>query len=147
MKMVNYVAEELRKRGFKVAKFVRIPSKGVVDVYGERRDGEVVIAECLLRPTKRLIEEKIRKYSGYGKLLIVIPESYYEINTSTNNRNVEIWRIPISATTMWTVNVGEELDRRFRETVFKVKGYRRGVLKEALEEAIRLWLEKYESQK
>ena len=47
----------------------------------------------------------------------------------------------------WTVNIDEELDRRFRGTVFKVKGYRRGALKEALEEAIKLWLEKYESQK
>ncbi len=47
----------------------------------------------------------------------------------------------------WTVNIDEELDRRFRATVFKVKGYRRGALKEALEEAIRLWLERYENQK
>ena len=144
--MVNYVAEELKKSGFKVAKFVRIPNGEVVDVYGER-NGEVVIAECLLRPTRRLIEEKIRKYVKYGKLLIAIPESYYEINTIISNRNVEIWRTPISATTMRTVNVSEELDRKFRETVFKVKGYRRGALKEALEEAIRLWLEKYRSWK
>lgn len=45
----------------------------------------------------------------------------------------------------WTVNIDDELDRRFREVVFKVKGFRRGALKEALEEAIELWLEKYES--
>jgi len=47
----------------------------------------------------------------------------------------------------WTVNIDEELDRKFREAVFKVKGLRRGALKEALEEAIRLWLEKYGGQK
>ncbi len=46
----------------------------------------------------------------------------------------------------WTVNIDEELDRKFRETVFKVKGYRRGALKEALEEAIKLWLKKYGNQ-
>lgn len=47
----------------------------------------------------------------------------------------------------WTVSVSDELDRRFREAVFRLKGLRRGALKEALEEAIRLWLEKYESTK
>ena len=44
----------------------------------------------------------------------------------------------------WTVNINEELDARFREVVFRVKGYHRGALKEALEEAITMWLEKYE---
>ena len=47
----------------------------------------------------------------------------------------------------WTVKIDDELDRKFREVVFKVKGYRRGALKEAIEEAIRLWIEKYENQK
>jgi len=42
----------------------------------------------------------------------------------------------------WTVSIDEELDKRFREAVFKVKGFKRGALKEALEEAIKLWLEK-----
>ena len=45
----------------------------------------------------------------------------------------------------WTVSIDDELDREFRETVFKVKGFRRGALKEALIEAIRLWLREYGS--
>ncbi|WP_456328188.1 hypothetical protein [Archaeoglobus sp.] len=47
----------------------------------------------------------------------------------------------------WTVTIDDELDKRFREVVAKVKGFKRGALKEALEEAIELWLQKYEKQK
>jgi len=46
----------------------------------------------------------------------------------------------------WTVTIDDDLDRRFREVVVKVKGFKRGALKEALEEAIELWLQKYEKQ-
>lgn len=38
----------------------------------------------------------------------------------------------------------DELDRRFREAIFRVKGYRRGAFKEALREAVLLWLERHE---
>jgi len=47
----------------------------------------------------------------------------------------------------WTVTIDDKLDKRFREVVVKVKGFKRGALKEALEEAIELWLQKYEKQK
>jgi hypothetical protein len=47
----------------------------------------------------------------------------------------------------WTVTIDDELDKRFRDVVAKVKGFKRGALKEALEEAIKLWIEKYEKQK
>jgi len=33
----------------------------------------------------------------------------------------------------WTVTIDDELDRRFREVVAKVKGFKRGALKEALD--------------
>ncbi len=42
--------------------------------------------------------------------------------------------------------IDDELEERFRITVLKVKGKKRGALSEAVEEAIRLWLEKYGSQ-
>jgi len=47
----------------------------------------------------------------------------------------------------FTVEVDEELGRRFRARVIEVKGNRKRALREAVEEAIRLWLEKYGSQK
>jgi len=47
----------------------------------------------------------------------------------------------------WTVTIDDELDKRFREAVVRVKGFKRGALKEALEEAIELWLSKYERRK
>ena len=42
--------------------------------------------------------------------------------------------------------IDDELERRFRIAILKVKGKKRGALSEAVEEAIRLWLEKYGSQ-
>ena len=43
--------------------------------------------------------------------------------------------------------IDDELERRFRIAVLKIKGKKRGAISEAVEEAIRLWLEKYGSQK
>jgi len=43
------------------------------------------------------------------------------------------------------VKIDDELEERFRIAVFKVKNKKRGALSEAVEEAIKLWLEKYES--
>jgi len=41
------------------------------------------------------------------------------------------------------VVIDEELGRKFRAKVVEVKGVKKGVLREAIEEAIKLWLEKY----
>ena len=66
MFMVNYIAEHLRKSGYKVSKFVRLPNNGIIDVYAER-NGEIIIAECILRPTRRLIEEKNKEIQEIWK--------------------------------------------------------------------------------
>jgi len=42
-----------------------------------------------------------------------------------------------------TIQVDEELGRKFRAKVIEVKGNKKGALSEAIEEAIKLWLEKY----
>lgn len=44
------------------------------------------------------------------------------------------------------VKIDDEVERRFRIAVLKVKGSRKGVLGEAVEEAILLWLEKHEEK-
>jgi len=44
------------------------------------------------------------------------------------------------------VRIDDELERRFRKRVLDVYGSKKGALARAVEEAIRLWLEKYESQ-
>jgi len=44
------------------------------------------------------------------------------------------------------VRVDDELEKRFRKKVLDVYGSRKGALAKAVEEAIRLWLEKYESR-
>jgi len=41
-----------------------------------------------------------------------------------------------------TIKIYEELSRKFRAKVIEVRGNRRGALSEAIEEAIKLWLEK-----
>ncbi|MEM1680760.1 MAG: hypothetical protein QXZ56_06100 [Sulfolobales archaeon] len=44
------------------------------------------------------------------------------------------------------VRVDDDLETKFRVAVLRVKGKKRGALSEAVEEAIKLWLEKYGSQ-
>jgi len=41
----------------------------------------------------------------------------------------------------WTVMIDDELDERFREAIFKAKGFHRGSLTDAVEEAIELWID------
>ncbi len=42
-----------------------------------------------------------------------------------------------------TIKIDEELGRKFRAKVIEVKENKKGALSEAIEEAIKLWLEKY----
>ena len=46
-----------------------------------------------------------------------------------------------------TVEIDADLDERFRKAVVERKGFHKGVLGEALEEAIRKWLEVEEKAK
>ena len=39
------------------------------------------------------------------------------------------------------IPLNEKLEGEFREGAMRVKGYRRGAFKEAMEDAIRLWLD------
>jgi len=45
------------------------------------------------------------------------------------------------------VRIDDELENRFRKKILDVYGSKKGALARAVEEAIKLWLEKYESQK
>jgi len=42
------------------------------------------------------------------------------------------------------VSINDELEEKFRKLVAKVKGKKRGALSKAVEEAIELWIKKYE---
>ena len=44
------------------------------------------------------------------------------------------------------VTINDELEERFRRVVARVYGARKGAISKAIEEAIELWLEKYEKQ-
>ena len=44
------------------------------------------------------------------------------------------------------VEIDDELGKRFRKVVIDVKGNKRGAVKEAIKEAIELWLSKYEKR-
>lgn len=37
--------------------------------------------------------------------------------------------------------IDDDLDKRFREVISNLQGYKNGILKEAIEEAIKLWIE------
>lgn len=42
------------------------------------------------------------------------------------------------------VSISDEVEQKFRMIVLKIKGKKKGALSEAVEEAIKLWLEKHE---
>lgn len=46
---------------------------------------------------------------------------------------------------MGKINIvlSDEFEQRFRETVFKVKGMKKGNISEAIEDAIKEWMEKH----
>lgn len=46
-----------------------------------------------------------------------------------------------------TVLIKDDLDEKFRETVFKTKGMHKGNITEAIEEAIQCWIRKQEKGK
>ena len=43
------------------------------------------------------------------------------------------------------VTISDELEKEFRELIFKKKGWKKGKLKEAIKEAVTLWIEKNKS--
>jgi len=44
------------------------------------------------------------------------------------------------------ITIDDGLEERFRGVVARVYGARKGAISKAIEEAIKLWLEKYENQ-
>lgn len=44
------------------------------------------------------------------------------------------------------ITIDDKIEKRFREVVGEVYGYKKGVLQEAIETAVKEWMEKYESE-
>jgi hypothetical protein len=49
--------------------------------------------------------------------------------------------------TKMTVVIGDELEKKFKEEIFKDKGMKRGNIQEAVEEAIELWIQEKTDEK
>lgn len=47
----------------------------------------------------------------------------------------------------WTVIIDDELDENFRKAVFETKGMHKGNLTEAMEEAMRCWIEQQKKKR
>jgi len=45
-----------------------------------------------------------------------------------------------------TVVINDELDKKFKEEIFKDKGMKRGNIQEAVEEAIQMWIKEKSSE-
>ena len=58
--------------------------------------------------------------------------------------NIKIYKLFYLLIVMkMTIKIDEELGRKFRAKVVEIKGNKKGALSEAIEEAIKLWLEKH----
>ena len=44
------------------------------------------------------------------------------------------------------ITIDDKIEKRFREVVGEVYGYKKGVLQEAIETAVKEWMEKYERE-
>ncbi len=44
------------------------------------------------------------------------------------------------------ITIDDKIEKRFREVVGQVYGYKKGVLQEAIETAVKEWMEKYENE-
>lgn len=45
------------------------------------------------------------------------------------------------------VEIDDKLDNDFRDTLVKTKGFKKGVIKEAMEEALQAWIDKHNKKK
>ncbi|HET8719829.1 MAG TPA: hypothetical protein VFM64_02410 [Candidatus Nitrosotenuis sp.] len=45
------------------------------------------------------------------------------------------------------VEIDDKLDEEFRDTLVKTKGFKKGVIKEAMEEALQAWIDKHSKRK
>ncbi len=44
------------------------------------------------------------------------------------------------------ITIDDKIEKRFREVVGEVYGYKKGVLQQAIESAVKEWIEKYEHE-
>jgi len=79
-KLVDFTVADLQRRGYKrILREVKVGDKrggGKIDLLTADRERPIIIAECLVRPTKTVIQDKIERYREHGdKIVVVIPKS------------------------------------------------------------------------
>ncbi len=45
------------------------------------------------------------------------------------------------------VEISDKMDKEFRETLIKTKSFKKGIIKEAMEEALQAWIDKHSKTK
>ncbi len=45
------------------------------------------------------------------------------------------------------VEISDEMDKEFRKALIESKGFKKGIIKEAMEEALQAWIDKHSKKK
>lgn len=45
------------------------------------------------------------------------------------------------------VEISDEMDKEFRKTLIESKGFKKGIIKEAMEEALQAWIDKHSKKR
>jgi len=146
--MMQLAKQHLEQQGYETVLRVRLNSGGILDVLGIKGKERIGI-ECQIVPSKAIIEQKKKNYGPYlNRLIVAFPQNAKHASLPSD---IELLALPVDKPKPKGVRVqfmiSEEVERRFREAIFRTKGMKKGNISQALEEAIKCWIEQAEAKK
>lgn len=60
---------------------------------------------------------------------------------------ISIGHVIITMSKKLIVEISDEMDKEFRKALIESKGFKKGIIKEAMEEALQAWIDKHSKKK
>jgi len=123
----------------------KLPNKKVADIYLEKGKEKIII-ECLVRPTLRIIKEKIKNYNTYNTKLIFCYPSFFTSKIPIDSfAETLIIDVPISIDRIINKNI--TLDEELVSKAKKILGNSGGKLSPVINLLLKDWIKKNEEKK